>query len=192
MVKRNLVIFINSHFLVVLVVRRGLLSEFFCIYINLNKIYWLCINAVKTEGTDNLVRISVIKYRYNKGYKENLNEMCSSNLSLCETYSGSCVLPQTFIKELVAKLVGVQKQEELQSEGIEHPVICHSLHRHEPYHFNNPQHHPHHHFHHTRGHNQSLWWAHPRSAQRQTDTENYVGPKASDINKESNILTHFT
>ncbi|KAM4726184.1 protein phosphatase 1, regulatory (inhibitor) subunit 14Aa isoform 1-T1 [Anableps anableps] len=63
---------------------------------------------------------------------------------------------EIFIKELVEKLVGVQKQEELQSEGIEHPVICHSLHRHEPYHFNNPQHHPHHHFHHTRGHNQSL------------------------------------
>uniref|UniRef100_A0A3B5M9H0 Protein phosphatase 1, regulatory (inhibitor) subunit 14Aa n=1 Tax=Xiphophorus couchianus TaxID=32473 RepID=A0A3B5M9H0_9TELE len=59
---------------------------------------------------------------------------------------------KTFIKELVAKLVGVHKQEDLQSEGIEHPVICHSLHRHEPYQFNNPQHH----FHQTRGHNQSL------------------------------------
>ncbi|XP_005807158.1 protein phosphatase 1 regulatory subunit 14A-like [Xiphophorus maculatus] len=59
---------------------------------------------------------------------------------------------ETFIKELVAKLVGVHKQEDLQSEGIEHPVICHSLHRHEPYQFNNPQHH----FHQMRGHNQSL------------------------------------
>ncbi|XP_007556506.1 PREDICTED: protein phosphatase 1 regulatory subunit 14A-like [Poecilia mexicana] len=59
---------------------------------------------------------------------------------------------EAFIKELVAKLVGVHKQEDLQSEGIGHPAICHSLHRHEPYHFNNPQHH----FPHTRGHNQSL------------------------------------
>ncbi|XP_008426566.1 protein phosphatase 1, regulatory (inhibitor) subunit 14Aa [Poecilia reticulata] len=59
---------------------------------------------------------------------------------------------EAFIKELVAKLVGVHKQEDLQSEGIGHPVICHSLHRHEPYRFNNPQHH----FPHTRGHNQSL------------------------------------
>ncbi|MEQ2190727.1 Protein phosphatase 1 regulatory subunit 14A [Xenoophorus captivus] len=63
---------------------------------------------------------------------------------------------ETFIKELVEKLVGVHKQDELQSKGIEHPALCHNLHRHEPYHFNNPQHHPHHYFHHTRGHNQSL------------------------------------
>ncbi|XP_054611195.1 protein phosphatase 1, regulatory (inhibitor) subunit 14Aa [Dunckerocampus dactyliophorus] len=47
---------------------------------------------------------------------------------------------ETFIRELVEKLEGVHKQEELQSEGIEHPVICHSHHRHEPYHFNNPHH----------------------------------------------------
>ncbi|XP_029957072.1 protein phosphatase 1, regulatory (inhibitor) subunit 14Aa [Salarias fasciatus] len=46
---------------------------------------------------------------------------------------------ETFIRELVVKLQGVQKQDELQSEGIEHPVICHNTHRHEPYHFNNPQ-----------------------------------------------------
>ncbi|XP_028278034.1 protein phosphatase 1, regulatory (inhibitor) subunit 14Aa [Parambassis ranga] len=71
---------------------------------------------------------------------------------------------EAFIKELVVKLEGVQKQDELQSEGIEHPVICHSHYRHEPYHFNNPpqqQHHPHHHHHqpqqqHTRGQNQTL------------------------------------
>ncbi|XP_059208346.1 protein phosphatase 1, regulatory (inhibitor) subunit 14Aa [Centropristis striata] len=44
-----------------------------------------------------------------------------------------------FIRELVAKLEGVQKQDELQSEGIEHPVICHSHYRHEPYHFNTPR-----------------------------------------------------
>nr|XP_057942463.1 protein phosphatase 1, regulatory (inhibitor) subunit 14Aa [Doryrhamphus excisus] len=50
---------------------------------------------------------------------------------------------ETFIRELVEKLDGVHKQEELQSEGIEHPVISHSHHRHEPYHFNNP-HHVHH------------------------------------------------
>ncbi|XP_068187154.1 protein phosphatase 1, regulatory (inhibitor) subunit 14Aa [Antennarius striatus] len=60
---------------------------------------------------------------------------------------------ETFIRELVAKLDGVHKQEELQSEGIEHPVIGHS-HRHEPYHFNHP--HQHQHFHHTRGQNQTL------------------------------------
>ncbi|XP_049447591.1 protein phosphatase 1, regulatory (inhibitor) subunit 14Aa [Epinephelus fuscoguttatus] len=61
---------------------------------------------------------------------------------------------KTFIRELVAKLDGVQKQDELQSEGIEHPIICHSHYRHEPYHFNNP--HQDHHSHHTRGQNQTL------------------------------------
>uniref|UniRef100_UPI0037E7F756 protein phosphatase 1, regulatory (inhibitor) subunit 14Aa n=1 Tax=Semicossyphus pulcher TaxID=241346 RepID=UPI0037E7F756 len=59
---------------------------------------------------------------------------------------------ETFIRELVEKLEGVHKQEELQSEGIEHPVICHSHYRHEPYHFNNP--HPH--MQHPRGQNQTL------------------------------------
>ncbi|RVE64326.1 hypothetical protein OJAV_G00145120 [Oryzias javanicus] len=59
---------------------------------------------------------------------------------------------EVFIKELLVKLEGVHKQNELQSEGIEHPVICHSHPRHEPYHFNNP----HHHLQHTRGKNQSL------------------------------------
>ncbi|XP_071317209.1 protein phosphatase 1, regulatory (inhibitor) subunit 14Aa [Trachinotus anak] len=60
---------------------------------------------------------------------------------------------EPFIRELVGKLEGVHKQDELQSEGIEHPVICHSHYRHEPYHFNNP---PQHYHHHTRGHNQTL------------------------------------
>ncbi|XP_029304781.1 protein phosphatase 1, regulatory (inhibitor) subunit 14Aa [Cottoperca gobio] len=60
--------------------------------------------------------------------------------------------PETFIRELVAKLEGVHKQDELQSEGIEHPIICHSHYRHEPYHFNNPQQHSHH----TQGPNQTL------------------------------------
>ncbi|KAM9788715.1 protein phosphatase 1, regulatory (inhibitor) subunit 14Aa [Neosynchiropus ocellatus] len=59
---------------------------------------------------------------------------------------------ETFIKELVVKLEGVHKENELQTKGIEHPVICHSHHRHEPYHFNNP----HHQYHHTRGQNQTL------------------------------------
>ncbi|CAK6968454.1 protein phosphatase 1%2C regulatory (inhibitor) subunit 14Aa isoform X1 [Scomber scombrus] len=59
---------------------------------------------------------------------------------------------ETFIRELLGKLEGVHKQEELQSEGIEHPVICHSHHRHEPYHFNNPPQHSHN----TRGQNQTL------------------------------------
>nr|XP_046267509.1 protein phosphatase 1, regulatory (inhibitor) subunit 14Aa isoform X2 [Scatophagus argus] len=62
---------------------------------------------------------------------------------------------EAFIRELVAKLEGVHKQEELQSEGIEHPVICHSHYRHEPYHFNNPHHH-HHHTHHSHDQNQTL------------------------------------
>ncbi|KAM9348949.1 protein phosphatase 1, regulatory (inhibitor) subunit 14Aa [Symphorus nematophorus] len=61
---------------------------------------------------------------------------------------------KAFIRELVMKLEGVQKQEELQSEGIEHPVIGHSHYRHEPYHFNSP--HQHHHYHHTRSQNQTL------------------------------------
>lgn len=62
--------------------------------------------------------------------------------------------PQNFITKLVAKLDGVHKQKDLQSEGIEHPVICHSHYRHEPYHFNNPHHH--HQFHQSRGQNQTL------------------------------------
>lgn len=45
---------------------------------------------------------------------------------------------EPFIQELLVKLEGVQKQEELQSEGIGHPVISHNHPRHEPYHFNNP------------------------------------------------------
>ncbi|KAK5888154.1 hypothetical protein CesoFtcFv8_016682 [Champsocephalus esox] len=44
---------------------------------------------------------------------------------------------EAFIRDLVVKLEGVHKQEELQSEGIEHPIISHSHYRHEPYHFNN-------------------------------------------------------
>ncbi|XP_074528663.1 protein phosphatase 1, regulatory (inhibitor) subunit 14Aa [Halichoeres trimaculatus] len=59
---------------------------------------------------------------------------------------------EPFIKELVVKLEGVHKQEELQSEGIEHPIISHSHYRHEPYHFNSP----HQHMHHSRGQNQTL------------------------------------
>ncbi|CAI5644351.1 protein phosphatase 1, regulatory (inhibitor) subunit 14Aa [Oreochromis niloticus] len=61
---------------------------------------------------------------------------------------------EAFIKELVVKLQGVHRKDELQSEGIEHPVICHGHYRHEPYHFNNPQ--QHHHFHHTQEQNQTL------------------------------------
>eukprot|EP00066_Takifugu_rubripes_P006181 XP_003970776.1 PREDICTED: protein phosphatase 1 regulatory subunit 14A-like [Takifugu rubripes] len=61
---------------------------------------------------------------------------------------------ENFITELVAKLDGVHKQKDLQSEGIEHPVISHSHHRHEPYHFNNPHHHQQ--CHHSRGQNQTL------------------------------------
>ncbi|XP_035482845.1 protein phosphatase 1, regulatory (inhibitor) subunit 14Aa [Scophthalmus maximus] len=59
---------------------------------------------------------------------------------------------ETFIQELVGKLEGVPKQDELQSEGIEHPVVCHSHYRHEPYHFNNPPQH----LHHTGGRNQTF------------------------------------
>ncbi|XP_061558877.1 LOW QUALITY PROTEIN: protein phosphatase 1, regulatory (inhibitor) subunit 14Aa [Phycodurus eques] len=58
---------------------------------------------------------------------------------------------ETFITELIEKLEGVHKEEALQSEGVEHPVISHSHHRHEPYHFNNPHRAPH-----TRGQNQTL------------------------------------
>ncbi|XP_026229132.1 protein phosphatase 1, regulatory (inhibitor) subunit 14Aa [Anabas testudineus] len=66
---------------------------------------------------------------------------------------------ESFIIELVGKLQGLHKQEELQSEGIEHPVISHSHYRHEPYHFSNAQHQQHqqhHPFHHTQGQNQAL------------------------------------
>ncbi|KAL6099229.1 uncharacterized protein ACO6RY_18194 [Pungitius sinensis] len=70
---------------------------------------------------------------------------------LQELLRGSRSETETFIRELVAKLEGVHKQEELQSEGIEHPVICHSHYRHEPYHFNKPQ--P---SHASRGQNQTL------------------------------------
>ncbi|KAM8899873.1 protein phosphatase 1, regulatory (inhibitor) subunit 14Aa [Spinachia spinachia] len=70
---------------------------------------------------------------------------------LQELLRGSLSETETFTRELVAKLEGVHKQEELQSEGVEHPVICHSHYRHEPYHFNKPQ--P---SQHTRGQNQTL------------------------------------
>ncbi|XP_069021221.1 protein phosphatase 1, regulatory (inhibitor) subunit 14Aa [Embiotoca jacksoni] len=63
---------------------------------------------------------------------------------------------ETFIKELVAKLEGVQKQDELHGEGIEHPAICHNQYRHEPYHFNNPPQHQHQRIQHTRDQNQTL------------------------------------
>ncbi|CAG06309.1 unnamed protein product [Tetraodon nigroviridis] len=61
---------------------------------------------------------------------------------------------ESFVTELVARLDGVHKQKDLQSEGVEHPVVCHSHYRHEPYHFNNPHHH--HQFHQSRGQNQTL------------------------------------
>ncbi|XP_037324443.2 protein phosphatase 1, regulatory (inhibitor) subunit 14Aa [Pungitius pungitius] len=70
---------------------------------------------------------------------------------LQELLRGSRSETETFIRELVAKLEGVHKQEELQSEGIEHPVISHSHYRHEPYSFNKPQ--P---SHASRGQNQTL------------------------------------
>lgn len=57
---------------------------------------------------------------------------------------------QDFIQELVGKLEGLHKQDDLQSEGIEHPVISHSHYRHEPYHFSNMQNQP------SRSHNQTL------------------------------------
>ncbi|XP_033834472.1 protein phosphatase 1, regulatory (inhibitor) subunit 14Aa [Periophthalmus magnuspinnatus] len=47
---------------------------------------------------------------------------------------------ESFIQELVVKLEGMHKQEELQTVGIEHPVISHGHYRHEPYHFNSPHH----------------------------------------------------
>nr|XP_046182145.1 protein phosphatase 1 regulatory subunit 14A-like [Oncorhynchus gorbuscha] len=46
---------------------------------------------------------------------------------------------ETFIGKLLVKLEGLHKQEELATEGIEHPSLCnHPQHRHEPYHFNDP------------------------------------------------------
>ncbi|XP_020790258.1 protein phosphatase 1, regulatory (inhibitor) subunit 14Aa [Boleophthalmus pectinirostris] len=54
---------------------------------------------------------------------------------------------ESFIRELVEKLEGMHKQEELQTLGIEHPVISHGHYRHEPYHFNHP---------HQRGPNKTL------------------------------------
>ncbi|XP_070305830.1 protein phosphatase 1 regulatory subunit 14A [Salvelinus sp. IW2-2015] len=46
---------------------------------------------------------------------------------------------QAFIGELLVKLEGLHKQEELATEGIEHPShYNHAQHRHEPYHFNRP------------------------------------------------------
>uniref|UniRef100_A0AAX7UD94 Protein phosphatase 1, regulatory (inhibitor) subunit 14Aa n=1 Tax=Astatotilapia calliptera TaxID=8154 RepID=A0AAX7UD94_ASTCA len=78
---------------------------------------------------------------------EGLSGLLLQHFGLTEGFS-------TFIKELVVKLQGVHRKDELQSEGIEHPVICHGHYRHEPYHFNNPQHH--HHFHHNQEQNQTL------------------------------------
>ncbi|XP_010863938.1 protein phosphatase 1, regulatory (inhibitor) subunit 14Aa [Esox lucius] len=46
---------------------------------------------------------------------------------------------EAFISELLVKLEGLHKQEDLASEGLEHPSLCnHPQHRHEPYHFNDP------------------------------------------------------
>lgn len=50
---------------------------------------------------------------------------------------------ESFVRELVVKLDGMHKQEQLQTIGIEHPVISHGHYRHEPYHFNNPHHREH-------------------------------------------------
>ncbi|XP_067085185.1 protein phosphatase 1, regulatory (inhibitor) subunit 14Aa [Osmerus mordax] len=54
---------------------------------------------------------------------------------------------EAFVRDLLGMLKGLHKQEELQSEGVEHPApYCHGHPRHEPYHFNSPhhcsQHHP--------------------------------------------------
>ncbi|CAL8398563.1 unnamed protein product [Boreogadus saida] len=57
-----------------------------------------------------------------------------------------------FIQELVSKLEGLLKQNDLQSEGIEHLVVSHSHYRHEPYHFSNM----HQQNQHSRSHNQTL------------------------------------
>lgn len=93
--------------------------------------------------------------------------------SVCDVCCDCCAPPQTFIRELVAKLEGVHKQEELQSEGIEHPVISHSHYRHEPYHFNNPHHHQH--LQHTRGQNQTLWQPpRPNKTQAHSHTLTYT------------------
>ncbi|XP_072302873.1 protein phosphatase 1, regulatory (inhibitor) subunit 14Aa [Eucyclogobius newberryi] len=59
---------------------------------------------------------------------------------------------ESFISELVVRLDGLHKQEELQTIGIEHPVISHSHYRHEPYHFNQT----HDRQQHTRGPNKTL------------------------------------
>ncbi|KAL0994651.1 hypothetical protein UPYG_G00125350 [Umbra pygmaea] len=46
---------------------------------------------------------------------------------------------EAFISEMLVKLEGLHKQQELATEGIEHPTLCHHpQHRHEPYHFNDP------------------------------------------------------
>ncbi|KAJ7996893.1 hypothetical protein DPEC_G00223230 [Dallia pectoralis] len=46
---------------------------------------------------------------------------------------------EAFICELLVKLEGLVKQEELATEGIEHPALSsRPQHRHEPYHFNDP------------------------------------------------------
>nr|XP_046162240.1 protein phosphatase 1 regulatory subunit 14A-like [Oncorhynchus gorbuscha] len=46
---------------------------------------------------------------------------------------------EAFIGELLVKLEGLHKQEELATEGIEHPShYNHAQHHHQPYHFNRP------------------------------------------------------
>lgn len=95
------------------------------------------IDMPEEVNIDELIDLPNVEDRVKK--LQELLQKCSNNT-------------ETFIRELVGKLEGVQKQDELQSEGIEHPVICHSHYRHEPYHFNNP-HQP---YHQTRGQNQTL------------------------------------
>lgn len=92
-----------------------------------------------------------------------INMFIYLSISLCYFLHVISTFQQAFIQELLTRLEGVHKQDELQTEGVEHPTITHSHYRHDPYHFNNPHHH---HFHHTRHQNQTLW-LHTQATSRQ-------------------------
>uniref|UniRef100_A0AAV2K0M5 Riboflavin transporter n=1 Tax=Knipowitschia caucasica TaxID=637954 RepID=A0AAV2K0M5_KNICA len=64
---------------------------------------------------------------------------CGAVVQLGSLLGAVTMFPVDFIRELVGKLDGMHKEEELQTSGIEHPVISHSHYRHEPYHFNQDQ-----------------------------------------------------
>lgn len=84
-------------------------------------------------------------YKHCHAYYAQFLQVCTPRLRLFCV----CVCVQAFITELLEKLHGLHKQEELQNEGIEHPCL-HTY----PHHHGNIHHHRGNHQHPT---HQTLW-----------------------------------